>query len=145
MTRAVNAGRSMANILHREESARLSGRWPNWVWHNVDNRHRGSGGWASEARRAAENGVFIVMMRETDAGVWGPLTHAWVRTASEAVDLTWAEKQRIKDEVFGRERVAVEVFPPRSELVDASNLFHLWVFPIGFQLPFTLKDRTEAP
>jgi hypothetical protein len=133
----------MATILHREEQARMTGRWPKWVWHDIDNRDRGSGGWASEARRAAENGVFVVMVREIETE-WGPITHAWVRTSSEATDLRWSEKQRIKDEIFGRERTAIEVFPPRSELTDAANLYHLWVFPAGYQLPVTLADRKAA-
>lgn len=139
--KAVNAGRTMANILFREGVARSTGRWPKWVWHDIDNTGRGSGGWAEKAKRAAENGVFVVMVRETDAGIWGPVTHAWIRTTGEANDITWAEKQQIKDELFGRERVAIEVFPPRSELVDAANLFHLWVFPVGFVMPFTLAAR----
>lgn len=138
-----NAGRSLENILAREARARTTGRWPPWVWHDLDNLGRNAG-WASEARRAAENGVFAVMVRETSAGAWGDVTHAWVRTASQATDLTWAEKQRIKDELFGRERVAIEVFPPRSEMVDAANLFHLWVFPKGFVLPFSLASRDGA-
>lgn len=142
--RPSNADRSLANIYRREVIARETGRWPPWQWHDIDNRGR-SLGWASEARRACENGVFVVMLRETEAGSWGTVTHAWIRTASEATDITWAEKQRIKDEVFGRERVAVEVFPPRSEMVDAANLFHLWVFPVGFRMPFTLADRAETP
>lgn len=142
MTQLSNAGRSIGNILRREDIARATGRWPKWLWHDIDNRGR-SVGWPAEARRAAENGVFSVMMRETDAGAWGPVTHAWIKTVSEAPDITWAEKQRIKDELFGRERVAIEVYPPRSELVDQANLFHLWVFPAGFALPFSLVDRND--
>ena len=136
---AINAGRTLANILERETRFRAPRRWPAWVWHDIDNRGRGSGGWASEARRAAENGVFVVMVREIDTA-WGPVSHAWVRTVSEATDITWAEKQRIKDELFGRSRLAIEVFPPQSEMVDAANLYHLWVLPAGFALPFTLKE-----
>jgi hypothetical protein len=52
---------------------------------------------------------------------------------------SWADMQRIKNELVGPERVAVEVFPPVSELVDQANIAHLWVLPEGFALPFSLK------
>jgi hypothetical protein len=141
--RAINVVRTVANILEREARFRATGRWPAWVWHEVDNRGRGSGGWPEDARKAAENGVFVVMIREIDTA-WGRVAHAWIRTASEAPDITWAEKQRIKDELFGRERLAVEVFPPQSEMVDAANLYHIWVLPAGFALPFNLKVAEDT-
>ena len=43
-------------------------------------------------------------------------------------DFTWAEKQEIKNELFGTKRAAVEVFPTEDRLVDASDVYHLWVF-----------------
>ncbi len=36
---------------------------------------------------------------------------------------------------------AIEVFPPVSELIDEANAYHLWVFPPGTLLPFTLARR----
>ena len=141
MTKATNADRSMANILAREKQFRATGRWPEWRWHDIDIPP--GPGWARQAKRVTENGLFVVMFRDVQTE-WGPMIHAWIRTAAQATDLTWAEKQRIKDEVFGRERTAIEVFPPRSELVDAADLFHLWVFPPGFSLPFTLADRNKG-
>lgn len=72
---------------------------------------------------------------------WGPVMHLAVRRHTAKADIPWADKQRIKDHVAGPERVAVEVFPPRSELVDAANMYHLWVMPEGFTLPWGLKRR----
>ncbi|MGR9527665.1 DUF7694 domain-containing protein (plasmid) [Priestia megaterium] len=46
------------------------------------------------------------------------------------------EKQRIKNEIFGEEYTAIEVFPKESELVDEANMYHLWVLPKGMNLPF---------
>lgn len=51
---------------------------------------------------------------------------------------SWADLQRIKNELVGRERTAVEVFPPDSELVDEARVYHLWVLPEGQRLPFGL-------
>lgn len=53
----------------------------------------------------------------------------------------WRELQRIKNEVAGPEREAVELFPAESRLVDSSNQYHLWVMPEGQCLPFGYKDR----
>lgn len=41
----------------------------------------------------------------------------------------WRHFQAIKNEVAGREREAIEIFPPESNLVDAANEYHLWVLP----------------
>lgn len=49
---------------------------------------------------------------------------------------TWWEAQRIKDELAGKDRTAVEVYPPRDEIVDGADMFHIWVLPEG--LPFGL-------
>lgn len=51
-------------------------------------------------------------------------------------DIPWAIKQEIKNELFGRDRVAVEVFPDENKLVDVTDTYHLWVLPKGYQLPF---------
>lgn len=48
----------------------------------------------------------------------------------------WRHMQAIKNDVAGRERTAVEIYPAESELVDTSNEYHLWVLPLGFALPF---------
>jgi len=49
---------------------------------------------------------------------------------------TWAEMQRIKNELVGPERVGVEVFPKASELVDDADMFHIWLYPEGENTPF---------
>lgn len=61
-----------------------------------------------------------------------------------AAGLTWAVKQRIKSELVGDGRVAVEVFPPASELVDQAEAYHLWVLPEGFRLPFGVEEGGDA-
>jgi hypothetical protein len=68
---------------------------------------------------------------------WGEVDHAAIRNCS-STDVPWAAKQRIKDELFGKDRVAVEVFPLADELVDSANMYHLWVMPAGYRLPFGL-------
>lgn len=71
---------------------------------------------------------------------WGFVTRLVVRRHDEKPGISWADKQRIKNELVGCDRTAIEVFPPESELVDNAHLYHLWVLPEGFKLPFGLKS-----
>jgi hypothetical protein len=54
-------------------------------------------------------------------------------------DISWSEKQNVKNSFFGHETFAVECFPPESHLVDVINAYHLWVLdsegscPIGWE------------
>ena len=77
---------------------------------------------------------------------WGPVTRLTVMRHDKHPVRSWLDLQRIKNEVAGPERVAVEVFPPEAELVDEANFYHLWVLPEGFELPFRVESlRNEAP
>ena len=58
---------------------------------------------------------------------------------------SWAEKQEIKDELFGKKRVAVEVYPADDRLVDTSDVYHLWVFDKKYRLPFGIHPKEYAP
>jgi|GEM_PF-2284591 hypothetical protein len=88
-------------------------------------------------KRACLNLVYSVQFFER-ASEWGTIAHLLIRRHDQGLDFPWAELQRIKDELCGPECVAVEVFPPQSQLVDDANCRHLWVLPDGFTLPFGL-------
>lgn len=60
-------------------------------------------------------------------------------------ELTWAEKQQIKDELFGKNRVAVEVYPPADRLIDVADVYHLWVFDKKYRLPFGIHPKEYKP
>jgi len=70
---------------------------------------------------------------------WGIVTHACICNTGNT-DIPWAEKQKIKDELFGPDRIALEVFPAADELVDGANMYHIWVLPAGMELPFSLLE-----
>jgi hypothetical protein len=69
---------------------------------------------------------------------WGPVTHLAIRRHDAKPDIPWMHKQKIKTLLMGAERVAVEVFPAAAELTDSANMYHLFVLPEGFDLPFTI-------
>ncbi|MGG5368386.1 DUF7694 domain-containing protein [Enterococcus sp. DIV0240a] len=94
-------------------------------------------GWVAEMDRGYTDGNFAVLVRTVETEKYGPVLHAAIRNV-ENTDIPWCEKQRIKNELFGTEREAIEFFPRESELIDEANMYHLWVFPPGEQLPFGL-------
>ena len=71
-------------------------------------------------------------------GAWGEVDHLWIRRHDGEPSRSWADLQRIKDELLGVDRVALEVFPAAAALVDSANMYHLWSPPAGFALPFKL-------
>ena len=109
------------------------------VWHDVTDMiaaiRVNAGFRKSETfERAAQNSMYIVQIHKQ-----GEYRLAMIRRNDESVDVTWADKQRIKNELFGAERIAVEVFPAVSELIDDANIYHLWILPEGMKLPFRLS------
>lgn len=76
---------------------------------------------------------------------WGEVDHLWIRRHDSQPVRSWSDVQRIKREVLwsGRDRVGVEVYPPDAEVVDQAHMYHLWVMPSGFRLPFSLFKGVE--
>lgn len=87
-----------------------------------------------------KNGLYTVQQFTKDSD-WGPVIHLLVRRNDEGAVHSWADLQRIKDELVGPSRTAIEVYPARIELVDQANIYHLWVLPEGMRLPFGLHFR----
>ena len=79
--------------------------------------------------------VVLVYTRET---AWGEVTHLAIRRCDEKPEIPWRDMQRIKSELVGPERLGFEVFPPESAVMDQANMYHLWVLPEGFVVPFGL-------
>lgn len=74
----------------------------------------------------------------TDIGL---IIHLWIRRLDGEIPSSWADLQAIKDQLIGEERVAVQVYPKASELVDSANMAHLWVYPEGYAMPFGLRRK----
>lgn len=82
---------------------------------------------------------------------WGKVEHAAITyhkkgeslTFNGESDIPWAVKQEIKNELFGEKRLAIEVFPPEDHKIDAMDVYHLWVFPKNFVMPFGLHPKKD--
>lgn len=121
-----------------ERKAWSSGLWGDWR-HNETPFGAPGTGWVREIRRVAANDLYAVLIRPV-ATAWGDVHHLAIRTASN-LEPPWRDKQRIKDELFGPEFTAVEVMPPQTEIIDEADMYHVWVLPAGFALPFSIFDR----
>lgn len=86
----------------------------------------------------------IVYLRQS---LIGDVTHLSIRRNDRQIIKDWRDFQRIKNELVGPEREAVEIYPSESRLVDTSNQFHLWVLPEGMSVPFGYSERlvSEIP
>jgi hypothetical protein len=137
-----------SHVMADEDMARRTGRWAPWERLDIGSEMVTAvlgcapDGWMGQVDTVWRNGWCVVMRRRL-ALAWGPADHAILRTARNA-ELGWAEKQRIKDEIFGTDRVAVEVLPAAGDVVDAADIYHLWVLPPGFCLPFGLHLDPRA-
>ena len=97
-------------------------------------------GLASQPRgliRFWKNNIYTVQHFKKETG-WGVIDHLMCRRNDESAVHSWQELQRIKNEVMGEHRTAVEVYPSIEKLMDDANIYHLWVLPENFSLPFSL-------
>ena len=127
---------TISRAVRRAEHLRSVNRWPEWKRSTIKGVPGAiPGSWSSEFTEAFHNTLFAVLVRPLPGG-WH---HAMISTAI-AQPPSWAEKQRIKDTLFGG-RWAYECFPPRPDLVDGADAYHLWIMPPGERPPFTLNSK----
>lgn len=92
-------------------------------------------GWFGELNQCYRyNREYVVMTRPVQTE-WGEVIHACIRN-KDNTDIPWAKKQWIKNSLFGFDRIAIEVFPTKDRLIDDANMYHLWILPKGFNMPF---------
>lgn len=113
-----------------------------WTEHPSPKQLKCGSGWFGEMDRVyRKENKYVVMVRSLETE-WGTVQHACMRNADNT-DISWAEKQHIKNEIFGKEAQAMEVFPKESLLVDEANMYHIWVLPDEMSIPFGLKGEGE--
>lgn len=111
------------------------------------------GGWNSQMDRCwnSEDGMYQVTSRLLITKI-GKVEHACILIIKDDEnrystngerDISWNEKQRIKNEIFGEDRIAIEVFPEESHLVDVMDCYHLWILPKYYELPFGIHPKDQ--
>jgi len=95
----------------------------------------------SRDHKVWKNSRYQVIESESPAvGQDFTVTHLSIKRLDRDPLHDWRDLQRIKNELCGPEREAVEVYPAESRLVDTSNQYHLWVLPLGTLSPFGFFD-----
>lgn len=128
------SSKARRSILKAEDKMRSTGDWGPWESVSDSEIQRiliNRTGWIRDIRAAYRNRVFCVVERLDSSGV----IHAGI-TSLSGIRPTWHEMQRIKDELFGAGSTAVEIYPPHANIVDGSDMFHLWILPS--EIPFGL-------
>ncbi len=75
-----------------------------------------------------KNNMYIVQcFREHNNDLGRHCIKAMVRRNDESKMVEWGDLQRIKNEIFGEDVVAYQIFPRQSQLTDVANLYWLWV------------------
>lgn len=102
------------------------------------------GSWSQQMDRywESDDGYHVSSrLIRTDMGV---VEHVSIgRIGLKGGDIPWAVKQEIKNELFGIRAVAIEVFPAQKNLVDVMDIYHLWVLPKNYQLPFGIHPNRD--
>jgi hypothetical protein len=82
--------------------------------------------------RAYRNNRFTVMVYDNCPTTNGPAIQVLIQNHTNTPIVNhWREIQRIKNEIFGAEVMAIEYFPAQSELVDTHNIYWIFIFPEG--------------
>lgn len=124
-------------LLALERKFRASGKWGPWETIPLE-PGQGGDGWAGQCHQVRRNRCFAVLVRLDFSGV----VHLAVSSLS-GVRPSWPEMQRIKDEIAGPDTTAIEVYPPKADVVDEADMFHVWV--LRGNLPFGLHMTNRPP
>ena len=128
-----------------DESHRAAGEWPFKstppIASHVDKNRQ----WSVMVWRAeGANGTpYAGSLRVGIRAAVRPQQHPTKKEPAGQLLVTWSQLQAIKD-TFWPHRVAVEIFPPREQIVDVAPMRWLWVLPAGCALPFNLADDTDG-
>ena len=124
------------------------------IWHKTippkkaqEVLHIYEGIWMPQLDRSWESEDGYTVMSRQIKTAWGIVEHITIdRLGGNGFggDIPWAVKQEIKDELFGFQRIAIEVFPSKKNLVDARDVYHLWLLPKDFKIPFGLHPYRDV-
>lgn len=87
--------------------------------------------------RVLVNGLFVVQCFEPEPG-WGA-ERMMIRWNDARPVHDWSLFQRIKNDIYGPDRIALEVYPSELKKVDVANMYWLWVLPAGFNCPIEVN------
>jgi hypothetical protein len=132
-----------------QSEARKRGSWA-WVELPVNPALFDKAPACRNVRVVYRNDFWIVQVYEFNCAL-GPMLHLAIRSIAQAgtdsgLEPSWSELQRIKNELCGEQAEAVQVHPRPADLMDQADMYHLFVLPQGWPLPFGLhRENGFAP
>lgn len=95
--------------------------------------------WMQDMDRAwLSSGGIVVYSRVVDTGRYIAEHAAIMR--EDKTSISWLEKQKIKNELFGRDIEAVEIYPKEYERTCSEGVYHLWLLSNNTVIPFGLNQ-----
>jgi hypothetical protein len=94
-------------------------------------------GTGNAGTRVFQNSRYIVHRTPTEGGGF----QLSIRNLENDARHDWREFQRIKNELCGEDREAVELYPAETRLVDTSNQFYVHVLPPNYAVPVGFNTR----
>lgn len=90
-------------------------------------------------KKVYTNGLFVVQVYDTP-NAWNA-ERVMIRWNDARPDHDWSLFQKIKNDLFGEDRVALEVYPSEKQKQDVANVYWIWILPKGFDCPIEWKSR----
>lgn len=79
-----------------------------------------------------QNNTYTVLVYDNHQTSHGPAIRIMVqRHDNKPLTQHWRTLYSIKNTLFGSQTVAIEYYPPLSELIDTHNIYWLWIYPAG--------------
>lgn len=109
-----------------------------------------SGAWHGEMDRCwVDNDANLCVTSRLVRTKFGNVEHVAITRGNGSADgegeVSWSEKMRVKNELFGENRFAIEVFPKQKNLIDVMDVYHLWVFDKKLEMPFGIAPKEYKP
>lgn len=80
---------------------------------------------------------------EPEKGLEGAVRLSMKRHDGKALR-EWKHMQRVKNELCGEEREAVEIFPPQSMVTSMDHEHHLFVTPVGVASIYVYEEKLRS-
>lgn len=82
--------------------------------------------------RAYRNNLYTVMINDNCKTTHGTCIRAMIQKHTDTPFINhWATIQQIKNEIFGKETIAVEYYPKESDLINDHNIYWIFIYPDG--------------
>ena len=89
------------------------------------------------------NGAIVVQAYKYPCA-WGQCDRLMIRFGDGEPIHDWGLLQRIKNDLYGPNRVGLEVYPSETHKQDVANMYWMFILPEGFECPLEHKRSEEG-